>query len=335
MFSRQLAALIDAGVPILEALKVLTRQATKKPSKKLIGSIAYAVESGSSLSSSLAKYPDIFSKFYVGVVKSGEASGRLSESLDVMASYLDKNYVFTRKVRSALLYPAFVLLGVIGVVLIMFVFVMPQLAGLFADAQVDLPVSTRFLLGVSSFLGTWWHVILGVLVVLGLVARSFFRTEEGRYFAADTLLKIPVLSYLFNRIYLARLTSILDTLFRSDVPVIEVLEIAKDSIGSLVYEKILDRTIASVHDGTNISSVWKNEVYIPPLLSSMVAVGERSGRIEDSFEKSRTFFERDVEEVLESVTVFLEPLLIIMLGIGVGVVVAGVLMPIYNLVLVL
>lgn len=335
LFSRQIASMIRAGVPILQALQALDRQVTKPAFQKLLQELTYDIESGESLSNALAKHPDSFSVFFLGVVRTGEASGRLSESLMILADYLEQNYFFMRRVRSALLYPVFVLTSVAIVVLLMFTFVVPQLVALFTEANVRLPLPTRILIGITNSISEYWYIIGLVIIALGIVLRSYLKTPEGQYNFSTLLLRTPVISTLLQKVYLSRLTSIMHTLFSSDVPILESLRLTRESLGNKVYQTILDDTAEAVKDGGTISSVWEQEPQIPAMLTVMVGIGERSGEIEKAFKEAHYFFRRDVEEMLDSVTVLLEPILVILLGIGVGVVVAAVLLPIYNLVLVL
>lgn len=335
LFSRQTASMVRAGVPILQATQTLAKQVEKPALRKLLQEISYDIEGGESLSAAMTKHPFVFSVFFLGVVKTGEASGRLSESLTIMADYLENSYVFIRKVRSALMYPIFVITAVIIVVVLMFLFVVPQLVSLFAEAEVQLPLITRILIGITSFVQHYWYLVGLVIIALTIVLRSYLKTPEGQYNLSSLVLKVPLISTLFEKVYLTRMTSILHTLFSSDVPIIEALELAQDSIGNKVYQRILGDTAAAIKDGAAISSVWEHEPYIPPMLTTMVGVGERSGEIEKAFSEANGFFKRDVDEILNTITVFLEPVLVIVLGIGVGFIVAGVLLPIYNLVLVL
>lgn len=335
LFSRQVASMIRAGVPILQALQALAKQVDKPAFVKLLRELTYDIEGGESLSNALAKHPTVFSVFFLGVVRTGEASGRLSESLSILADYIEQNYFFVRKIRSALIYPVFVLSSVVIVVILMFTFVVPQLVALFEEANVRLPLPTRILIGFTNSISDYWYVIALIVVALGVIVRSYLKTPEGQYNFSTVLLRIPIISTLLQKVYLSRLTSLLHTLFSSDVPILESLKLARESLGNKVYQTIMDDTAEAVKDGASISSVWEHEAYIPAMLTVMVGIGERSGEIEKSFKEAHYFFKRDVEEMLDSVTVLLEPLLVILLGIGVGIVVAAVLLPIYNLVLVL
>ena len=335
LFFQQAASMINAGVPILDIVKSVGQQSRKRVFQKTLLEVAYDIEAGDSLSIAMSKHEKIFTPFMLGMVRTGEASGRLSESLESLASYLEQDYTFMRKVRAAFTYPIFVLVVVFVITVILFVFVVPQLVAMFSDAGVDLPLPTRILIAISLFLQKYWVVLIAITLAGLALFRSYIRTPEGRYAVSTFVLRIPIVSTLLSKLYLSRLTSVLHTLFSSDVPALEALVLAKQAVGNRIYQRVLDDTVAAVKDGASLSSVWRQEVYIPRMLVSMVEVGERSGTVDRSFAEASRFFRRDVESTLETITVLLEPLLVIGLGIGVGIVVAAVLLPIYNLVLVI
>lgn len=335
LFSHELSSMIQAGVPVLQALRAMQQQIEKKSFHDVVRDIGYGVESGESLSQALTRHPETFNPFYLGVIRTGEASGRLSQSLDVLASQIEQEYVFVQKVRAALLYPVFILCVVLLLSVVMLVFVLPQLTTLFAEANVELPLPTRLLIAVTDFLRRFWIVLVVSLVAVLAVARSYFKTTEGQYLLSAILLRLPLIRNLLQKVHLARLTSVLQTLFESGVPVLQSLTLARESTGNRVYRRILDQTAKAVRDGSSLSSVWIHEPFIPPLLSTMVGVGEKSGNVSRAFAEAHRFFQRDVDTILSTITVLIEPILIVILGIGVGFIVAAVLLPIYNLVLVL
>lgn len=335
VFFREAASMILAGVPVIETLKALEKQSRKERLTTIIREVIYDIEGGESLSIALSKHAHVFNQFILGIIRTGEASGKLGDSLHAIANQLEEEYGFQRKVRAALIYPAFVLVLVVVLVIIMFAFVLPQLVGLFKDAGVALPLPTRILIAMTNFFTTYWPILLTCVVALGLLFRSWIRTAEGRYTFSSITLAIPVFREIIQKVYLARMTSALATLFASDVPVIEALSLARESIGNRVYQRILDNTVQAIKDGASISYVWAQEPHIPPMLTTMVNVGEKSGEVSKAFTQANKFFARDVADILETITILLEPILIIILGIGVGIIVASVLLPIYNLVLVI
>lgn len=334
LFFRQTAAMIVAGVPILETIQAMSKQSTRPSTKRILDDVAYDIESGDSLSNAMAKHDKVFNPFVLGVVRTGEVSGQLSDAFVAIADYLEQDYNFIRKVRAAFAYPGFVLLLVVVIVIILFTFVVPQLVDLFDDVGATLPLPTRILIAVSEFFQSYWLILLALIGILGGVFRSYMKTAEGRYTISTLVLRIPVLRTIMKKLYLSRLTSVLHMLFTSDVPALEALDLARAAVGNQVYRRVLADTVNAVKDGSSISNVWKHEPFIPEMLTSMVEVGERSGTVDKSFAEAGRFFQRDVEAMLETITVLLEPALIIILGLGVGIVVAAVLLPIYNLVLV-
>lgn len=335
IFFGEASSMILAGVPVLETLKALQVQSKKERFTKIIREIIYDIEAGESLSIALSKHANTFNQFVLGIIRTGEASGKLGESLESIARQLEEEYGFQRKVRAALIYPAFVLVLVVVLVLIMFTFVLPQLVGLFQDAGVQLPLPTRILIAVTHFLTTYWAILITCVAALALLFRSWIKTPEGRYTFSSMALSIPVLREIIQKVYLARMTSALAALFESDVPVIEALSLAREAIGNRVYQRILDDTVQAIKDGASISYVWAQEPHIPAMLATMVNVGEKSGEVSKAFQQANKFFARDVADILETITILLEPILIIILGIGVGIIVGSVLLPIYNLVLVI
>jgi type II secretory pathway component PulF len=334
ILSRELATMIKAGVPLVQAFEMLIRQSTKPILTHALEDIARSIEGGNSLSMALSRHPQLFNSFYLGVIQSGEASGRLTHSFETLADFQEQDYIFRRKIQTALTYPAVILVAIIIVMIIIFAVIMPQLVQLFADAEVQLPWATRLVIGLADFFRSFWYVLFFLSLILFVIGRSYARTPEGSYVISSTLLRIPGLSGLLKKMYLTRLTSVLHTLFDSDVPVIETLKLARKSMNNKVYERIMTNTLHGVKNGATISSLWEREPHIPPLLIAIVSVGERSGELSQAFAQAQTFFVRDVDNALNTIAILLEPIMVILLGIGVTIIVASVLLPIYNLVLV-
>lgn len=333
LFSRQVGTMIDAGVPVVQSLQAILKQITKPLFRQVLQDIINDIRGGESLSQALAKHPRIFPPFFLGLVRTGEASGRLAEALGSLSEYLERQHVFQRKLIGALVYPAMILGVMVIVTIILFAFVLPQLSQLFADSNVPLPLPTRIVLGVVAFTSGYWYYLLAFIIIIVLLSRSYFRTTEGRFMASTMLLRLPLIQGLFQKVYLARLTAMLYILSKSDVPLLESLRLTEDAVSNKVYQKILRDTSAAVKDGSLISAVWEHEVFIPPLLSTVVNVGERSGKIAAAFGEANRFFQREVEDLLTAINTLFEPIMVILLGIGVALVVSAVFLPIYNLVL--
>jgi type II secretory pathway component PulF len=333
LFARQVSSMIQAGVPILSALRSVEHQTSRPVFQRVLQRLARDIENGDSLSLAMAKHPNVFSPFFLGIIRTGEASGKLAESLATLAEYSEQEYLFRRKIISALIYPGLIISTMLVVSIIVFAFVLPQLIELFADAQVTLPLPTRIVLAVTTFWINYWYVVALLVVALTFVIRSYVRTPEGRYTLSSVVLRIPVFKILFQRIYLARLTSMLHTLLSSNVPLLESLQLVEKAIGNRVYQRLMSDTVRAVRDGASISSVWQHEPQIPPLLATMVSTGEHSGQVDRALAEANRFFKRDVEEAFNFITVLFEPIVVIILGIGVAILVAAVFLPIYNLVL--
>ncbi len=335
LFFRQTASMIRAGVPVLQSLNSLQMQTDRTALIKVLQDMSYDVKAGSSLSIAMSKHPHIFDPFMLGITRTGEASGKLSDSMAVIANYLEEKYDFQQKLRAALIYPVFLLAVVILLSITMFTFVLPQLVTLFSDAGVQLPLPTRALIFLVETFQSYWYFLVAFIVVFGLIIRSYINTPEGRYILSTYMLRTPIINKLIQKVYLSRMTSILFTLFSSDVPVLEALGLTRDAVGNRVYQRMLNETVDAVKDGASISSVWKNELFIPPMLTAIIGIGEESGDIATAFKEANRFFKRDVARMLQTITIMLEPVLILILGAGVGIVVAAILLPIYNLVLVI
>jgi len=333
IFARQLSTMIAAGVPIVQSLQAIEPQIGHQYFQKVIRNLVRGIQGGDSFSLSLARYPTVFSPFFLGLARTGESTGTLTEALRSLADYLEQDYIFRRKVIASLTYPALILITMVIVTIIIFSFVLPQIVELFNDAKVTLPLPTRIIFAVVHFWSSYWYVLLLVAIAGGVMFRFWSRTPEGRYAVSSMVLRLPIIRSIFQKVYLARFTSMLHILFNSDVPILESLKLVENAMSNRVYQRILSETRAAVKDGAPISSVWKNEPFIPPLLTSLVSVGEKSGKIETAFSEANRFFRREVDDVLSTITVLLEPLVVVILGIGVAIIVASVFLPIYNLVL--
>lgn len=332
IFARQLATMIETGIPILQALRILVQQTESARLSDILREVSYNVEAGGALSSALEKTPSVFSEFFVSMVRSGEASGRVAGALNTLADHEESDAELLRKVRAALTYPAFVVLVMIILVIIMAAFVLPQIVALFLEAGVPLPLPTRALIAVTTFFqGYWWFVIALVALATYLLG-TYLRTPEGRYNGSAFVLRLPVLGGLARKLYLARFAGALQTLLDAEVPVVRALLIARDVLSNRVYQSIIDGTVEEVKGGSTISSALERYPEIPLMVSEMVSVGERSGRLGAAFGSVHRFFRRDVDSALSNLTTLLEPLVIVLIGIGVAVLLVAILMPLYGLV---
>lgn len=331
LFSRQLATLINAKVPIVEALKILQTQVSSSKLKAVIGEIAQHVESGDSLSSAVARYPKIFTNLYVNLVRSGELSGTMDESLGYLADQLEKDYDLRSKVVGALTYPAFIVVALVIVGFLMFIFVLPPLISVLETSAVDLPFTTKILIGTTNFLQNFWWLII-LLAVGGGIGFQFYRkTPSGQYVIDNVKIRVPIFGKLFQKIYMARFARNLATLISGGIPIVKALESVADIVGSVVYKEIIMEAAGQVRNGKSIASALTTHPEFPPIVAQMTQIGESTGRLQEILDKLAQFYEKEVEGVLKVLTTLLEPIIMMLLGLAVAVMVAGILLPIYNL----
>jgi type IV pilus assembly protein PilC len=332
LFYRQLAILFESNVSPLDSLRILGEQIKNQVFKEVIYEIENNVKGGEPLSLAMGKHPKVFSPFYVNVVKSGEASGNLHEILKYLADHAEREYNLNSKVKGAFLYPAviFSLFLVIGTLMI--IFVVPQLTSMLTELGGTLPITTRLLIATSNFLRSW--IWLVVLIIIGLVVflRKYAKTPRGRLFFDAAKLKIPIFKELFKEIYLARFAENLRTLLKGGVSILKALDITASVIGNKVYENIIIEARERVRVGETISSSFINHPKeISPLVIQMIGVGEKTAQIDNILEKVSSFYQQDVDRMAGNMTQLIEPIMILILGGGVGLLVASILMPIYNI----
>lgn len=330
--ARQIGTMVQAGIPILQALRIVVQQTENTKLAGILQSVSYDVEGGSSLSDALAQHSMVFSEFFVSMVRAGEASGKVASTLEALAEHEERDAAVMRKVRSAMVYPAFVVAALFALVIVMMVFVMPQLIEFFREANVPLPLLTRIMIGATNILiGYWWFFLLFLGVALYLVA-GYLRTAEGQYNFSAFVLRLPVFNRVLRKLYLARFAGAMQTLLVADVPVVRALLIGRDVLTNLVYQRIIERVAEDVKNGSSIAQALERHPEVPLMVSAMVSVGERSGQLGASFGIVQKFFQRDVDDLLASLTTLLEPALIVAVGLAVGAVILGIMMPMYSLV---
>lgn len=331
LFSRQLATLFEAQIPVVEALGTLAAEASKPALKSAITRVAGDVTGGSSLSQAMAKHPQIFSSFYINLIRSGEETGKLQQIFTYLADYLERSYALTSKARNAMIYPSFVFLAFIGVIVVMLVVVIPRLVSIFEETGQELPFYTKIVIGASSLVQNWGIVIAVLLAVSGVGLWRWGRTPAGKNFFHRLQLHIPIFGNLYQKLYIARMTDNLRTMIIGGIPLLRALTITGDVVGNSVYRHALERSIESVKGGSTISAAFQGVKEIPALVTQMIRIGETSGRLDFILGSVSKFYQREVDSLLDGLVSLVEPLLIIMLGLGVGVMVASVLVPLYNL----
>jgi type IV pilus assembly protein PilC len=330
MFSRQLAVLIEAKVPLMVALESIAAQLDNRFFAMRIKAIVAEIDGGSSFSDALSKHKDTFSDFYVNMVKAGEASGNLQKSLTDLADNIEKNYELTSKLKSAMYYPAFILTAMLGVGFIVMTNVMPPLLSMLRETKAKIPLQTKILMAVSDFLTNyWWLVIPFVLVAIaGMI--YYIRTEDGRKEFDQAILKIPIVGKILKNIYIARFAENLATLVSSGLPITNALLITSDVVGNEVFRAIIKEAAEEVKKGGSISKIFDKYVLMPPVVVQMIHIGESTGRIDYSLSKVTDFYAKEADRMVKNFTTLIEPVIMVILAGAVGVLVSAVILPIYQ-----
>lgn len=331
IFSRQLSTLFEAKVPATQALKTLAAEAPSQVFREAISDILDDLTAGSSLSQAMSKHPNIFSPFYTNLVRSGEESGKLQDVFVFLADYLERTYALNSKAKNALVYPAFVFTAFIGVIVVMLVVVVPKLTSIFKETGQAVPFYTQAIISLSEFLQNWGILVLIVILLAAVAIWRFIKTDQGKELLDELKIRLPVIGTLFKKIYLSRIADNLSTLVLAGVPIIRSLQITADVVNNRVYRAIILDAAESVKAGSTISSAFVKYKEISPLLTQMIRIGEESGRLDFILKSVSHFYKQDIDNALENMVGLIEPALIIFLGGGVGILVAALLVPLYNL----
>lgn len=331
IFSRQLSVMLDSGVPVVQSLRGLAEQTKKQFFKEEILKLAQLIDEGNSLSESFSAFPKTFSVFYVNLIKSGEVSGKISETLNYLSSHLERESDIDSQIKGAMIYPAFVisvLLVVMGIV--MFV-VMPKLIDLINESLAEPPFFTKLMLGFYGFLMNFWWIML--LIFVGFIGFSifYFKTESGKKKYNIFSLRVPLLGSFLQKTYLVRFSENLSTLISSGISITSALKITKDTVENFIYKEIISDVEKSVAEGEKISIVFKRyPKYVSPFVVQMIQVGENTGKLDKNLMEIVTFYQKEIKRDVETFTALLEPLLIIFLGICVAFLAVSVLSPLYS-----
>lgn len=329
--TRQLAIMLNAGLTLIDSFDILKKQITKSSLLKIVENLDKEVRGGNSLSTALRRYPRLFSNLYISLVKSGEASGKLSDILLRLADNLEKQREFRGKLKGALIYPAIVIVGMIAVMFIMVTFVIPKLLDLYKDFNVELPITTKILIAVSSFSSHFWPlIIIGTFIGVGLI-QQYFRTKGGKLLRDKTLLKIPVINNVIKISTLVDSTRTLSILIGSGVSILEALSIITETTDNVIYENAFKNIYRLVEKGVSLGTAMMQENIFPPILVQMTIVGEQTGHLDDTLSRISKYFEMESEIAIKAMTTLIEPAILVVLGLGVGFLVISVLTPIYNL----
>ncbi len=332
LFMRQLATLLEAKIPAVEALKILVGETQKPRLRGAVAEILDDVSGGMALSQAMAKHPAIFSDFMTNLVLSGEESGKLEEVFTYLADYQERSYHYTTKARNSMIYPVFVLVTFTAVITVMLVTVIPRLTSIFEETGQQIPIYTKALLLISSFLQEFGLIIILLLVLGALAGWRWSQTERGRIFFHRLQLRLFLLGKLYQKIYMASFADTLRTMVISGIPIVRALTVSGNVVGNEIYRRSIKEAIESIKAGNTIASALERTPEIPILVVQMIRIGEITGKLDFILGNIAKYYQREVDSALDTLVALIEPFLIIFLGLGVGALVAMVLVPLYSLV---
>jgi len=331
ILSRQISTLFEAQVSALKAFSLLGSNAENKTLKKTLNHVVDDLQSGASISAALSKHPKVFSEFYINMVHAGEESGKLNQVFNYLADYLDRQYVLVSKTRNALVYPAFVIGTFFIVMLLMFTVVIPNLSTMIVESGQDIPIYTKVIMAISQFI-----IDYGIFLLIGVIAVGIFlgiqlRTARGKAYLDQMKLEVPLFGNLFKKLYLARIADNLDTMISSGISIVRAIEITASVVDNHVYKEIMQKTEEAIKGGSSLSDAFSRYEEVPPILTQMVRVGEETGSLASILNTLAKFYKREVDDAVDTLVGLIEPIMIVTLGVGVGLLLVSVLVPIYNI----
>ncbi len=332
LFTRQLATLINAGLPLAQSLRTVQEQVNSKALLAIVNSIVADIEGGSTLANAFAKHPKVFNEVYISLIAAGEASGSLDKTLLRIADQQEKDHALVTKIRSALIYPAIVLVVIAGVLVFMLTTVLPQVESLYRDLGKNLPLLTAILVSVAGFIRGFWWLLLILLIGGGIALFRYAKTPDGKRMFDQLKLKTPFVGRLFKKLYMARFCHTASVLLASGLPMLDMLRIVKKAMNNVVLEAAIERASDKVKGGKALSFAIEGEPSFLRLVPQMLKIGEQSGTIDDMMAKTAQFYQDELDEATKNLSTTLEPLLMVVLGVAVGIIVAAILLPVYGLI---
>ena len=332
VFTRQLATLISAGLPLAQSLSTVLAQTQNKKLQSVIQDITASVEGGKSLSASFARYPSVFDPVFLALVGAGELSGTLDEALQRVANQQEKDAAITSKIKGALTYPIIVLIVIFGVMGFMLFTVVPQVEKLYHDLKKTLPVLTQVMVNAASFLANYWWLVIIILAVVGYFLAQYFKTDSGVIFKDTFKIKVPVFGKMFQKLYMGRFMRTGQTLLSTGVSMLDMLKISSKAVNNTIVAKSIIRAADKVKGGKALSVALQPEAVILTLVPQMIKIGEQSGRIDEMMGKAAQVYEDELDEQVRTISTAIEPILMVVLAVMAGGMVAAILLPIYSLV---
>lgn len=331
LFFRELAALVTAKVPVVPALKTIEEQTDNAYMRTIIKDLAADIEDGMTVSEALSKHPEVFTPLMVSMIRSGEVSGNLQGAIEYVTTNIEQSYELNQKVKGALMYPVFVITVAIIIGFVTMTFILPRLTQVIEEIVADVPWYTQVMINLGDFMQSYWWVVLIMFGALVISVLYYVRTDDGQREWDQLKLKIPVLGNLFRYIYITRFSENLSVLLTGGIPIVRSLIIVADVVGNGVYRKVILTAAKDVKGGGDIYTTFANSDDIPPIVSRMIKVGEETGKLDEILGRVAHFYRQEVEQITRNMSALIEPILIVVLGIGVGLLVFSVLMPIYNI----
>jgi type IV pilus assembly protein PilC len=331
IMSRQLATLFGAQVSALRIFRLLGAENENPKLARALNGIAEDLQAGSSISAAMEKYPKIFSNFYVSMVKSGEETGRLDETFDFLADHLDRTYEVQSKAKNALIYPAFIVFTFITVMALMLTMVIPKISAILIEAGQEIPIYTRFVIGLSDFLVNYGLYFLGILIVAIFVFFRYGNKGKGKEAYDRLKISVPYVGNLYEKLYLSQLSDNLNTMLSSGIPMVRALELTKDVVDNEIYRNAIDDVIEQVKGGSSLSDSFARHPEFPGILIQLVRVGEETGNVGEILGTLAKFYRREVTNAVDTLVGMIQPIMIVLLAVGVGFLLASVLIPIYNI----
>ncbi|PIP86703.1 hypothetical protein COV42_02575 [Candidatus Campbellbacteria bacterium CG11_big_fil_rev_8_21_14_0_20_44_21] len=331
ILSRQIATLFEAQVSALRVFRLLSAESDNPYLGEVLVEVADDLQGGSSISKALEKHPKVFSGFYTNMVRAGEESGKLDQVFAYLADYLDRNDEITSKAKSALIYPAFIIVTFVVVMILMFTTVIPKISAVLLEAGQDIPIYTKIVMGISSILVNYGVFLLILLIVGGYFLFRYIKTETGKKYISSLELSIPYVGDLYKKLYLSRISDNMNTMLISGISMIKALEITSTVVDNERYKEILERAVEMVRSGSTVSEALSGYDEIPGILVQMVRVGEETGKLGEILETLSKFYSREVNTAVSTLVDLIEPVMIVLLGLGVGLILTSVLVPIYNI----
>lgn len=330
-FFRLMAIMINAGIPLIKALDTVSEQTANVKLKNAIYEIARSVEKGGSFSDALENYRNIFADSHVGMIRSGEASGQLNQTLKQLAVEVEKTASIVRKVKGAMMYPMFIMIVMLAVISGMMIFVVPKIADIFLQSGKELPALTKAVIEMSNFMRTRWPLVFGGLVGIALAVIGVRRTEQGRYATDWILIKIPIFGELLKKSILARFSRSLSNLLSSGIPIIQGLKINAKGLGNAVYRKRVELACEDISRGIPLGESLRDSPEFPNMMVQMISVGEQTAQLDNIATKIAEYYEDEVDTVVNSLSKILEPLILVVIGVSVGAIIGAVMMPIIQM----